>query len=98
MSDRGVYCPFLNRADSRCSHHFSLDRLEHAFEHCFGKYQSCPTYLELLVERRVRRSSEMVLSRNNESAEPDHEKRDYIQLRIRPSRVHAADCYQKSVA
>jgi hypothetical protein len=55
MADQGNHCPFLNRADGRCSTFFSLDRLDHAFEYCFGEYQQCPVYLELLVERRVRR-------------------------------------------
>lgn len=56
MSDCGDHCPFLNRADGRCSESFSLDKLSYAFDHCFGYYQACSTYLELLVERRVRRA------------------------------------------
>ncbi len=56
MSVQGEHCPFLNRRDVRCSTYFSLDRLGHAFEHCFDQYRTCPTYLELLVERRVRRT------------------------------------------
>lgn len=62
MSDRSSHCPFLNRADARCSNHFSLDRLGHAFGYCFGQYQACPVYLELLVERRVRRLTGSVAS------------------------------------
>ena len=54
-SDRGQHCPFLNRTDSRCGSHFTLERLEHAFAYCFDRYNACPVYLELLVERRVRR-------------------------------------------
>jgi hypothetical protein len=56
MTDQGHHCPFLNRADARCSQHFSLDRLGHAFDYCFGYYEGCAVYLELLVERRVRRA------------------------------------------
>jgi hypothetical protein len=56
MTDQGHHCPFLNRADSRCSRHFSLDSLGHAFDYCFDYYEGCSVYLELLVERRVRRS------------------------------------------
>jgi len=97
MSDRVVHCPFLNRADSRCSNHFSLDRLGHAFEHCFDRYKTCPTYLELLVERRVRRAGESVLrqpgepvdSSSADPSEPAHagtrDPRDaspFVQLRI----------------
>lgn len=55
MPDHGLHCPFLNRADARCSNFFSLERLDHAFGYCFDQYQGCPVYRELLVERRVRR-------------------------------------------
>lgn len=56
MSDREHHCPFLNRADHRCASFFSIERLQHAFEHCFDAYQSCEVYKELLVERLARRS------------------------------------------
>ena len=56
MTDQGHHCPFLNRADSRCSRHFSLDSLGHAFDYCFDYYEGCSVYLELLAERRVMRS------------------------------------------
>ena len=52
MTEQAVHCPFLNRADPRCSNHFSLDSLDHAFAYCFGQYQQCPVYGELLSERR----------------------------------------------
>ena len=55
MPTCGEHCPFLNRADDRCSANFSLDHLQHAFHHCFGTYQACPVYYELLAERRERR-------------------------------------------
>jgi hypothetical protein len=57
MSDRAQHCPFLNRTDDRCSTNFSLDRLDRAFEHCFGVYGACPVYLELLAERQLRRAT-----------------------------------------
>jgi hypothetical protein len=57
MSDREHHCPFLNRADHRCSAFFSIERLQHAFEHCFDAYKSCGVYQELLVERQARRSA-----------------------------------------
>jgi hypothetical protein len=57
MPDQSHHCPFLNRADRRCSDHFSLDHLEHAFEFCFDSYASCPVYLQLLLERQVKRVS-----------------------------------------
>lgn len=55
MSDHGHHCPFLNRSDARCSRNFSLDRLNNTYDYCFGQYAACSIYLELLVERRVRR-------------------------------------------
>ena len=55
MSDREPYCPFLNRADHRCSSYFSIEQMQHAFEHCFHAYKSCAVYQELLVERQARR-------------------------------------------
>jgi hypothetical protein len=57
MSAPGEHCPFLNRSDDRCSDHFNIGRLGFAFDHCFGSYNACPVYLELLVERRLRRLS-----------------------------------------
>jgi hypothetical protein len=56
-SSASHHCPFLNRADRRCSEHFSLDHLRHAFEFCFDSYKTCPHYLEMLVERQVKRVS-----------------------------------------
>ncbi len=56
MSDREHHCPFLNRSDHRCSAFFSIERLQHAFEHCFDAYRTCDVYLELLDERQARRS------------------------------------------
>jgi hypothetical protein len=54
MAEHEPHCPFLNRSDYRCSNHFSLDKLNRAFDHCFGEYQACPTYLEMLNERQSR--------------------------------------------
>jgi hypothetical protein len=57
MSSTGQHCPFLNRTDGRCAEHFSLDHLNHALMYCFGTYQSCPVYFQLLNERQVRRGA-----------------------------------------
>jgi hypothetical protein len=51
------HCPFLNRTDERCSTHFRLDHLQQTFQHCFDRYHACPVYRELLVERRLRRTT-----------------------------------------
>jgi hypothetical protein len=56
MQQVGRHCPFLNRADSRCAAHFNLDGLRQAYGICFDRYKTCPVYLELLIERRARRS------------------------------------------
>jgi hypothetical protein len=37
-------CPHINRNDSRCSHRFSLGRIDQAFSVCFGAYHGCPNY------------------------------------------------------
>ena len=55
VDEKDQHCPFLNRADERCGPHFHVDSLGHAFAYCFDRYRMCPHYLELLVERRVRR-------------------------------------------
>ncbi|MCC6423118.1 MAG: hypothetical protein IT447_06520 [Phycisphaerales bacterium] len=57
MQATGPHCPFLNRSDERCGDHFRLDHLHHAYKYCFDRYAACPVYLELLVERRVRRNT-----------------------------------------
>jgi hypothetical protein len=49
------HCPFLNRADDRCADHFKLDQLTEAFRSCFGEYNRCPVYLQMFLERRVKR-------------------------------------------
>lgn len=56
MSDHDHHCPFLNRSDARCSNNFSLERLHNTYDFCFGNYARCSVYLELLVERRLRRA------------------------------------------
>lgn len=53
MADHG-HCPFLNRTDSRCGQHLTIDSLDHAFDYCFDTYAACPLYLDLLIERRAK--------------------------------------------
>jgi hypothetical protein len=55
MPDTVEHCPFLNRSDERCAENFNIDHLQHAFRFCFGRYKTCPSYIDLLVERRIRR-------------------------------------------
>jgi hypothetical protein len=89
-SDRGQHCPFLNRTDSRCGSHFTLERLEHAFDYCFDRYTACPVYLELLVERRVRRGEarEQVL-RLEAAAETDRSRASNEQKPLVELTIHA---------
>jgi hypothetical protein len=62
MSDRGHQCPFINRGDTRCSHNFTLDRLEQAYDLCFNSYHACPVFVELLAERRIRRGENISIT------------------------------------
>jgi hypothetical protein len=57
----GSNCPFLDRADERCSNCFRLEHIKHAFKFCFGRYKACPMYLQLQVERRIRGLESAVL-------------------------------------
>src|SRR5258706_16151746 len=57
MAEHDHNCPFLNRADERCSEHFHLEKLQHAFAHCFDHFHACPVYIERLIERRMQRQS-----------------------------------------
>jgi len=96
MTDRVVHCPFLNRADARCANHFSVDRLEYAFEYCFDKYKSCPTYLEILVERRVRQACDGEIPCDADAA---HDKTPHPTLHLPVLRIvagNAANRYDKS--
>lgn len=83
-----AHCPFLNRADHRCSENFNLDRLGFAFRYCFDKYKACPNYLELLVERRVKRATGAVLQ-DGDGKERYTEER-LVQLTVRASHAHHA--------
>ena len=51
QSDRP--CPFVELDDCRCSAKLSLQRLDQAFNYCFGGYLRCPTYQQLRWERQT---------------------------------------------
>lgn len=81
-------CPFVNRPDARCSGRLSIDSLHHAFDYCFSAYNTCPVYVERLLERRVRQISRSVTAggdddgkRRNDAATGDLHGPTYIQLR-----------------
>ena len=60
MTEHEHNCPFLNRADERCSKYFHLDQLEHALGHCFDAFEACPVYAERLEERQIRRQVDVL--------------------------------------
>ena len=83
----GEHCPFLNRSDKRCSNCLSLDRIDHAFDYCFGAYKGCRVYLELLAERRVRRICGLISPSDAgraapTDANPDPIRRPLVQLTV----------------
>ena len=88
------HCPFLNRPDARCSQHFHLSELQHAFEHCFDQYTACPVYLERLVERRVRQieakvaAEEAVVVRQRREEPPQQPR---VQVTVRRRALDASE-------
>src|SRR5262245_27579490 len=66
MNQDGRHCPVLNRADDRCASYFNLDALDHAYRYCFDRYKTCPLYIQLLVERRVRRADAQAAEKSRE--------------------------------
>jgi hypothetical protein len=62
----------------RCSEAFSLDNIDHAFHFCFGRYKACPIYVELLIERRVRRAAAGSLAADSHHASRNR----YIQVKV----------------
>lgn len=43
-------CPFVDKADVRCSAHLTFRNLFSAFEHCADRYNCCRVYGELMHE------------------------------------------------
>jgi len=66
MSHASRHCPFLNRADERCASYFNIDGLGHAYRFCFDRYKACPVYIQLLIERRVRRADAAAAEKSRE--------------------------------
>lgn len=92
MPENGMHCPFLNRADGRCSDYFSLDRLDHAFGFCFGEYRECRMYREMLLERQERRMTGRV------EADRIDGNRSLIQVTLHGRAEPPADVYHKNAA
>jgi hypothetical protein len=92
----GEHCPFLNRSDKRCSNCLSLDRIDHAFDYCFGAYKGCRVYLELLAERRVRRVCGLISPTDAgrgaaTDANPDPIRRPLVQLTVAANAAGAGE-------
>ena len=47
------WCPFIEHGYQACSRNFTLGRLELACSICFGSYQSCSTYQQLVGVSRT---------------------------------------------
>jgi hypothetical protein len=75
ITDAEHHCPFLNRADERCSDKMNLSALGYAYKFCFDNYKKCPVYMELLVDRRIKRLAAATVR-------PRYEDRQFIQLSI----------------
>jgi len=84
MAESVHHCPFLNRAEIRCSENFSLDRLDHAFRYCFDRYNSCAVYRELLGERHGKQGATGI----------HHGEHSYVQITI----GHGADRFAQRPA
>lgn len=48
----GGECPFVDRADARCSVHLTMGGIGYAFDHCFDDFAACPVHAELALEGR----------------------------------------------
>jgi hypothetical protein len=81
-------CPFVNRPDARCGRKLRIDHLDHAFEFCFDAYNTCPVFVERMLERRVMRLNDAaaVVMRNVSSSHGS----TFVQLRTPAARRAAA--------
>lgn len=48
----GPVCPFVDLNDKRCASHFTLSRMDEAFDLCMRRHLHCVTYYQILQERR----------------------------------------------
>ena len=51
-------CPFIDRADARCTERLNFRNLAHAFRRCADRYAGCPTYQRFIAEGRHRDKAE----------------------------------------
>jgi hypothetical protein len=51
-SGDATVCPYVNKADRRCTTHLTLVNLAYAFTYCADRHIDCPVYAELLTDDR----------------------------------------------
>jgi hypothetical protein len=79
---RGHHCPLLDRPeDDRCSQHFHLDDLQHAFAHCFDRFRACPVYKERRAELRAMRAASAAAADGPESEPAETTGREQVEHR-----------------
>lgn len=44
-------CPFIDKAEARCSDHLTLRNVSRAFAHCANRYTACPVYQKLFADK-----------------------------------------------
>ena len=92
------HCPFLNRNDSRCARFFAVARLQHAFDHCFSDFATCPNYRAMLAERASLRAlapHQEVGPTDDSSAQTQPSQR-HVRLNIAGRPTHDADRQSRS--
>ena len=47
-------CPFIEKADRRCSAYLTMRELDRAFARCADRYANCPVFQELIVHEHER--------------------------------------------
>jgi len=93
MSEPNPHCPFLNRPDARCAEHFRVDNLDHAFRHCFHRYQACEVYIDRVIERRLKGNrSEVNDSSTGDGAAKAAEAVEPSSRSVQVARRVATDC------
>ncbi len=54
-------CPFLDRTNTNCAAHLTMNDLNHVFAFCADRFEACPIYLRLTAnEPKHEQSEELV--------------------------------------
>jgi hypothetical protein len=84
------HCPFLNAAEPRCSAHFSLGSLEHAFDYCLGHFTACPLFDAMREQHRSRRMARLVGGSSEGVDTHEAHRRPVVTLHVKAAKVAAA--------